>query len=72
MSTPNYQILDRYLKTVFSLIEGQTSIEKSFHHLHDYLNWHQKHKLDPRLESFLIKLFFDKCHKEFKDPGPRE
>ena len=72
MSTPNYQILDRYLKTVFSLIEGQTSIEKAFHHLHAYLHWHQRQKLDPKLESFLIKLFFDKCHKEFKDPELQE
>ncbi|MEE8161238.1 MAG: hypothetical protein V3T61_06335 [Acidobacteriota bacterium] len=30
MSTPDYQILDRYLETVFSLIEGLADVEEAF------------------------------------------
>ena len=72
MSTPEHQILDRYLKTVFSLIEGLADVEEASHHLHDYLQWHRQQGLNPELESFLIEIFFDKCHREFTDPGPPE
>ena len=37
MITPEYQILDRYLETVFSLIEGLADVEEASHHLHDHL-----------------------------------
>ena len=72
MSSPDYRILDRYLETVFSLIEGLADVEEASHHLHDYLQWHRQQGLNPELEAFLIELFFDKCHREFTNPEPPE
>lgn len=62
-----YDRLDRYLKTVFSLMEGLATVEEAQVCLREYLEWHRQSGLQSEPESFLIELFFDKCRKEFSD-----
>lgn len=60
----DFEALDRYLKTVFGLLEGIEDVPQAFHHLQDYLQWHRREGLPPELEDFLLELFYHKCRKE--------
>lgn len=61
----DYEILDRYLKTAFQLLEGFTDIERSRCTLSEYLQFHRSRRLPDEFEDFLIRLFFEKCSREF-------
>lgn len=65
MKKKDYRPLDRYLKTVFALIEGGTDVEAARRRLSEYLEYHGENQLDQELEDFLIELFFDKCARDF-------
>lgn len=69
---PEYDNLDRYLKTVFYLLEGMADVEQAFLQLRDYLEWKHENHIQPELDDFLIELFFDKCRRDFTSRTPWE
>lgn len=60
-----YDKLDRYLRTVFALMEGMATVDEAFLQLSNYLDSSHECNRNPDLDAFLIELFFDKCRKEF-------
>ncbi len=61
----SYAGLDRYLNTVFKLLEGIADIDEAEKCLRDFLESEHAGQLDENLEDFLYELFFDKCRKYF-------
>ncbi len=64
-SAEDYAILDRYLQAAIQLLEGVADVDTARDTLSRYLEFHHAHDLPPDLSELLIKLFFQKCRKEF-------
>ncbi len=63
----DYEVLDRYLRTAFQLLEGFAEVEEARETLRDYLEFHHQQRLPPELAQLLIDLFFLKCRRRFTE-----
>lgn len=69
----DYAQLEENLMIVFSLLEGIADTEEARSLLSAFLEKSRDQgSLPPEYEEFLIRLFFDKCSKEFQSSGERD
>ncbi|HLV02338.1 MAG TPA: hypothetical protein VKZ59_13795 [Acidobacteriota bacterium] len=62
-----YTSLEENLMVIFALLEGMADVEEARSLLSAYLKTStERNKLPVEYETFLIRLYFDKCHKEFQ------